>query len=113
MSNGSTSASRSFVLFSTDNRDFAGKHTCDSPAALAVWLESQNEMLTDASASWSRLAELVWSGRSVFVETQNQKSAYLLAPGWVLSFYRQQGRRLVQFEPPVFTFEDFLALRVS
>ncbi len=110
---GSTSSvsGRSFVLISTDNQDLAGKYACASSAALAAWLESQNEMLTDASVSWSRVARLAWSGRSVFLVTQSRKSSYLLALEHTVSYYSQEDGRFVQFEPPMFSFGDFLEAR--
>ena len=105
---------RSFVLISTDNQDLVGSYTCVSPAALAAWLERQNEMLADSSLplSWSSVARLAWSGRCVFVVMHRSSAGYVLAPDGVFAYYRQDGQSFTQFEPSVFSFEDFLEARV-
>jgi Fe-S cluster biosynthesis and repair protein YggX len=111
---GSTSVGRTFVLVSTDNQDITGKYTCISPLALALWLESQNEMLTESSVSWSRVARLAWSGKAVYlVLFTNCSASYLLVPEESLACYRQDGRRLVQSELQAFTFEDFMEGRAE
>ena len=93
-----------------DDRDLAGEYTCISPAALASWLESRGPLLTNLPLSFSRIARLAWSGRSVFFETDvnYSRTMHMLAPVGSVAFYRQDGRRLVQFEPEVFDFEHFM-----
>lgn len=112
MSNRSTPVVRSFVLICTDSHYLVGRFTCGSSSALSLWLQSQNEMLTDNSVSWLRPARLAWSGCSVLVAA-NASSTYLLAPAASVSYYRQDGSRLVQFEPSTFSFWDFMQNRVS